>query len=248
MARRALRPPIHFFTQPSRELRNDSRRSWSVAGRCRKRPLGDIMKTIGSVRIIVRGGLLTAAAALAVAACHSAAATPSRGPSPGCAARASSCRTTPVTVWTVTGNGSFAFSSGIDQGGAYSVTVRSQPSNPAQTCVVHNGSGTIGTADINNVIVSCSQPGDLRTCRTRHPTRSPLFSHRRLDGRADAGRGLTLRLDRDDAGGGGGRPNGAYLYVANNGSADVSVYGIDNSTGALTATGGRSAPVTDRSP
>jgi len=43
-------------------------------------------------------------------------------------------------------------------------------------------------------------------------------------------------------------PNGAYLYVANNGSADVSVYGIDNSTGALTATEGRSAPVTDRSP
>src|SRR5271170_5309810 len=56
---------------------------------------------------------------------------------------------------TVTQNGSFVFTSGIDHGGAYSVTIRTQPSNPAQTCAVHNGSGTIGTADIDNVVVSC---------------------------------------------------------------------------------------------
>jgi len=54
-------------------------------------------------------------------------------------------------------SGTFNFSAGIDQGGAYSVTVLTQPSG--QTCSVHNGSGTIGTADISNVIVTCSLPG-----------------------------------------------------------------------------------------
>ena len=32
-------------------------------------------------------------------------------------------------------------------------------------------------------------------------------------------------------------PNGTYLYVANNGSNNVSVYSIDNATGALTSAG-----------
>ena len=39
------------------------------------------------------------------------------------------------------------------------VTISAQPANPAQTCTVHNGSGTIDKAAITNVIVSCTQTG-----------------------------------------------------------------------------------------
>ena len=56
-------------------------------------------------------------------------------------------------------NGSFQFTASIAQGGPYSVTIKSQPSNPAQTCSVYNGSGTIGNADIINVVVTCPLAG-----------------------------------------------------------------------------------------
>src|SRR5271155_649099 len=40
----------------------------------------------------------------------------------------------------------FAFGTKLDNGAAYSVTVLTQPSNPAQTCTVRNGSGAINSA------------------------------------------------------------------------------------------------------
>jgi 6-phosphogluconolactonase len=59
----------------------------------------------------------------------------------------------------VTASGAFTFRSGVKTGDAYSVTVRTQPSNPTQTCTVHNGSGTINKRDVSNVVVSCMQAG-----------------------------------------------------------------------------------------
>ncbi len=58
---------------------------------------------------------------------------------------------------TITANGSFTFSTAIASGGAYSVTVLTQPSNPAQTCSVANGSGT-ASSNVTNVQVSCGAP------------------------------------------------------------------------------------------
>ena len=55
----------------------------------------------------------------------------------------------------VTANGSFAFTTAINRGAAYKVTVLTQPSSPAQTCVVTNGSGT-ATANVTNVAVACT--------------------------------------------------------------------------------------------
>ena len=54
---------------------------------------------------------------------------------------------------TIGGNGPFTFNTAVS--GAYSVTVSTQPSNPAQTCTVTNGSGT-ATANVNNVQVTCA--------------------------------------------------------------------------------------------
>jgi len=55
---------------------------------------------------------------------------------------------------TITANGPFTFKTAIANGNSYSVTVLTQPSNPAQTCTVTNGSGTV-TATVNIVQVAC---------------------------------------------------------------------------------------------
>jgi len=52
--------------------------------------------------------------------------------------------------------GAFTFANQLGSGDAYAVTVKTQPSAPAQNCVVANGSGTVGTANITNVAVACS--------------------------------------------------------------------------------------------
>ena len=54
----------------------------------------------------------------------------------------------------VTANGSFTFATALPSGTAYSVTVATNPSG--QTCTVTNGSGTIASADVTNVAVSCA--------------------------------------------------------------------------------------------
>ncbi|HEY6543735.1 MAG TPA: hypothetical protein VIZ64_02435, partial [Dokdonella sp.] len=57
-------------------------------------------------------------------------------------------------------NGAFAFPP-IDDGSAYEVTVSMQPSDPAQTCTVENGSGTLATADVTDVAVVCDNDYDV---------------------------------------------------------------------------------------
>lgn len=52
-------------------------------------------------------------------------------------------------------NGSFTFPTALADGSAYTVTVKTQPSNPSQTCSVVNGSGTLSGVDVSNIQVSC---------------------------------------------------------------------------------------------
>jgi hypothetical protein len=54
----------------------------------------------------------------------------------------------------ITSNGPFTFAAPALQGSSYNVTVGTQPL--CQTCVVTNGSGTVGSSNITNVSVSCS--------------------------------------------------------------------------------------------
>ena len=134
-----------------------------------------------------------------------------------------------------TSGGNFTFSAGIDQGGSYSVTVLTQPSG--QTCSVHNGSGTIGTADISNVIVTCSLPGSYAYVANESSNTISAYAINASTGAlteiagspfASTGTGpVALAVD----------PDGTYLYVANNTSNTVSVYSIDASSGALAAVG-----------
>jgi hypothetical protein len=49
---------------------------------------------------------------------------------------------------------SFTFTNSLASGTSYAVTVQSSPSG--QTCSVANGTGTIGSANVSNVVVTCS--------------------------------------------------------------------------------------------
>jgi hypothetical protein len=57
---------------------------------------------------------------------------------------------------TVTSDGMFAFPTPISSGAMYAVTVASQPASPSQTCVVANGSGQIGSANVSNINITCT--------------------------------------------------------------------------------------------
>ena len=56
---------------------------------------------------------------------------------------------------TVTANGAVTFASQAP-GTAFAITVQTQPSGPAQTCAVANGTGTIAQANVSNVTVTCT--------------------------------------------------------------------------------------------
>ena len=53
----------------------------------------------------------------------------------------------------ITANGAFTFKNKVKSGGAYAVTITTQPAG--QTCAVASGSGT-ASADVTNVAVTCT--------------------------------------------------------------------------------------------
>ncbi len=133
------------------------------------------------------------------------------------------------------GSGTFDFGTRLSNGAAYSVTVMTQPSNPAQTCTVRNGSGAIDKTSVTNVIVSCTQTGRFVYVANRQSNSISGFAIEGtgalapLSGSPFASNGTTPTALTVD-------PNGQFLYVANSDSNSVSAYSI-GATGALTAVG-----------
>ncbi len=56
----------------------------------------------------------------------------------------------------VAANGAYTFADALPGGSAYAVTIQQQPALPAQTCTVSNPGGTVGTANVTNVGISCT--------------------------------------------------------------------------------------------
>ena len=54
----------------------------------------------------------------------------------------------------VSASGAFTFATALSAGSAYNVTVKTNPAG--QTCSVANGSGTVGSAGVTNVAVTCT--------------------------------------------------------------------------------------------
>ncbi|HET7104142.1 MAG TPA: choice-of-anchor tandem repeat GloVer-containing protein [Terracidiphilus sp.] len=58
---------------------------------------------------------------------------------------------------TLTADGAFSFTGGIESGGTYDVWVSKQPVDPLQFCVASNGTGT-ALSDVTNIQVVCNTP------------------------------------------------------------------------------------------
>lgn len=56
----------------------------------------------------------------------------------------------------VAADGFFAFDTRLDDRSFYSITVKTQPTNPAQTCIVTNASGYVDGANAGNAKVTCA--------------------------------------------------------------------------------------------
>jgi 6-phosphogluconolactonase len=140
-------------------------------------------------------------------------------------------------------NGSYpAFSGSYISGTSYAVTVQTQPTNPSQTCVVTNGTGTIDTANVMNIVVTC----------TTNPARYVYVANGSSNNVSaysvnDASGALTVITQSPFIVGHlpdaiAVDPTGAYVYVANKGDATISAFTIDRSTGALTPVTGSPFP------
>jgi hypothetical protein len=67
---------------------------------------------------------------------------------------------------TVSANGSFSFVAELESGNAYSVTIATQPANPTRICTLINGAGTVASADVVDVTVTCTGPLELLSTAT----------------------------------------------------------------------------------
>ena len=61
-----------------------------------------------------------------------------------------------LTTLTISADGAFAFPIALTSGTAYTVTVATQPSSPAQVCTVTGAKGTLATSNVTNVAVTCT--------------------------------------------------------------------------------------------
>jgi hypothetical protein len=113
----------------------------------------------------------------------------------------------------VVANGGFSFPAGLAKGLNYQVSVLTQPAAPAQGCVVQNGTGTIGTAAVTDVTVSCN--ASPFTTPTNQPPVSGYLALLLTDGgvmmqsNADAGVFYKLTPDLN-----GSYANGSWRQLA----------------------------------
>jgi 6-phosphogluconolactonase (cycloisomerase 2 family) len=148
-----------------------------------------------------------------------------------------------VDSLSITGNSPplFTFATSITSGQPYAVKVGTQPTTtPAQYCIVQNGSGTVTTANVTSVTLTCRNVGQA------------LFVANALDGATNTGSvgGYTINPTTGiltpnasspfTAAAGDLNPNmvtldvsGQYAYVANLNSSNVSVFNVSPSTGML---------------
>jgi 6-phosphogluconolactonase (cycloisomerase 2 family) len=57
---------------------------------------------------------------------------------------------------TVSAGGNATFAASLSSGATYTVTVKTQPSNPTQICVLANATGSVGSANVTNLTVTCT--------------------------------------------------------------------------------------------
>jgi 6-phosphogluconolactonase (cycloisomerase 2 family) len=154
---------------------------------------------------------------------------------------------------TITANGAFSFVTALNDGTAYSVTVKTQPTNPSQTCVVSNGSGTITGSPVMNVAVSCvmnSSPvtvdpsGNFAYVSNSNTSNISAYTINQTTGALTSVSGtFTTGISPNQV---TVDPSGTFAFVANmgggTGDGTISAYTIDNTStstpGALNTVSG----------
>jgi uncharacterized protein YkwD len=129
----------------------------------------------------------------------------------------------------VSSDGSFVFSSSLGSGAAYAVTVVMAPSG--ETCSVSNGAGSVGTANVTNVAITCAVPSGTSVPPNTYPTTSfQLGYFARLNTvRQALGVGLLTQSSALDT---SSQAQAVYNAVNFN---PTTMYGVDPSTGILYA-------------
>ena len=141
-----------------------------------------------------------------------------------------------TSTLTISSNGSFAFSRRAASGTVYSITIASQPVNPAQTCTLSNGSGTLAGADVTNVIVTCNPTARFAYVANKLSNNISAYTINSVGALTPvAGSPFVSNGSQPDSVWVG--PGGNYLYVANSASNDLSLFSINTGTGLLTPLG-----------
>ena len=116
---------------------------------------------------------------------------------------------------------------------AYNLTVQTQPTNPSQTCVVANGTGTTGTSDVTNIVVTCTtNPPRFAYVANRGSNNISAYSVDATTGALTTIAGspfaagkLPIAIAVD--------PTGSYAYVANQTDATISAFTIERAAAAF---------------
>jgi 6-phosphogluconolactonase (cycloisomerase 2 family) len=133
----------------------------------------------------------------------------------------------------VTGNGAFTFSQSVQTNTSYAVTVLTQPTNPAQTCTVSGGSGTVSGANVTNVSVTCTgQVAKFLYVPNAGSNTVSGFSVNKDTGALTAVAGSPFATDTTPFFASWDR--GTRLFVTNEGPPSTSEYTINTTSGALT--------------
>jgi 6-phosphogluconolactonase len=138
---------------------------------------------------------------------------------------------------TINTSGQFAFATPVAIGSSYAVTVKTQPTNPAQVCSVGQygwppgtGTGTMGSTNVENIRIACG-PHFAYTANAGDNTVSAYTIAPFSGALAAVGGAVTTGMSPSAI---AGTPDRRHLYVANKSSNNISAYAIDATTGALT--------------
>jgi 6-phosphogluconolactonase len=155
------------------------------------------------------------------------------------------------TELTVMANGNFAFPSAMVVGSTYAISIKAQPTNSSQSCVIVNASGEVTDTNISNILVSCHSDGRFVYasshsgiyCFSVDPTTGALTPLPASP--CDVGVLTGVAVD----------PNGKFAYATVSDSNQIRGYTINNLTGSLSAipgsqldAGGGSSPIGPSNP
>jgi 6-phosphogluconolactonase (cycloisomerase 2 family) len=146
---------------------------------------------------------------------------------------------------TVSSDGPFQLPTAVASGTAYTVSIRTQPTNPSQTCAASGAtaSGIVSGGNVTNVEINCTAAANAARFVYVTNRGSNDISGYRIDNATGA---LTAMNGSPFPAGVSPtwltvHPSGNFAYVSNDGANSIAAYAIDATNGGLTPIGG--APV-----